>query len=347
MSTHNELISIIIPVYNPPLEKFKQCLQSILAQSYKNIEIIIVDDGSNNTIKRFLNSFDQKIRIFSQKNSGVSAARNAGIYMAKGKYITFVDADDYLDKDWINSLSIFFDKEYDIIFGRVIMCKENELRNYIRKTYVHKTKAFFENQLIDVQNMLMLNDAVSPLPNLPYLDLGPCGKLYKRSVVKGVKFPNNIKLGEDQVFNHIVINKCKKVLITNYKAYYYIENQKSVSHTKRIDAVNIMNEAMTMVYKELISKKDELNNFYYLVNLNLFVMLKLELQGDFLSRLRVISSVYKIKTFPIYNSIRKIKIRFIPGKKNKIKLFLLKYHLLYLFFMIKDVVRGLCDILKH
>lgn len=258
----NELISIIIPTYNPPLEKFKKCLKNVLEQSYTKIEVLIIDDGSNDSIKEFLKTIkDFRVKIISQNNQGVSVARNRGIQLAKGKYICFVDSDDYIDHDWLAKCDQYLAENYDIIFGRVMMCTEKTLPKIRKaKKYRELCREYSGQGIIQVQEMLFLNEAFSPLPHLPYLDLGPCGKLYRRELIKNIYFPEGIKLGEDQVFNHSVLKKSSKVLITNYKAYYYLQNPTSAGHRHRKNAMCEMMNAMRIVYKNIISKK-ELNAF--------------------------------------------------------------------------------------
>lgn len=283
-------------MYNPPLKKLRRCIQSTCQQIYTNIEIIIIDDGSNKTVQNFLASLtDSRIRIYHQKNSGVSVARNEGIKKARGEYISFVDADDYIDENWINSSLLFLKNKCDVIFGRVLRCSEQTLYKTKQGSYKLWFKEYSGDALIEVQKMLMLNNAISSLPDLPYLDLGPCGKLYRSEIVKNIKFPNNIIIGEDQVFNHRVINCCSKVMITNIKAYYYIENKESVGHSFRQNALSIMMKVMRLIYNELIEKENEINDFYYLVLLNSFVALSMELTNNKIQNLKIISSSIKQK----------------------------------------------------
>ena len=328
----NGLISIIVPVYNPPLKKFHRCIQSILQQLYKNIEVIIIDDGSNLATQNLLCNLknDNRIQIYHQKNAGVSVARNKGIKKAKGEYISFVDADDYIDKKWIINSLKYLNNKYDVIFGRVLMCNEQTLDETMRNSYKLMSQSYSHDSLIEVQKMLLLNTAFSPLPNLPYLDLGPCGKLYKTNVIKNIKFPIDISIGEDQVFNHIVINHCNNVIITNYKAYYYIENKNSVGHSFKEDALEMMMRALKIIYAELISKDKELNEFYYSVILNGLVALALELTNNKIQNLKLISSIYKNSIFPLSDAIHNIKIKKIPGAKSKLRAIMFKYHLIYL-----------------
>ena len=102
----NDLISIIIPIYN--VEKYmEKCLNSVVNQTYNNIEIILIDDGSKDKSREICDNYakkDNRIKVVHKENNGVSSARNTGIDMSKGKYITFIDSDDYIDTDYIETL---------------------------------------------------------------------------------------------------------------------------------------------------------------------------------------------------------------------------------------------------
>ncbi len=327
---YNKLISIIIPTYNPSIEKYKRCLDSVLHQTYKNIEVIIVDDGSDQSIKNFFKRInDNRVRIYSQKNSGVSVARNVGIEEAKGDYVTFVDADDCIDKNWLSHSIPFLAKKYDIIFGRVISTDEHSLKTKMMEKSIDESKIYDKSSIIKVQKMLLVGNTGTPiLHGMSHIDFGPYAKLFKRHTIIDQRFPVGLALGEDQVFTHTIVRKSKKIIVTNYKAYYYIENPKSVSHSYRKDALEIMMKSMRLIYDQLISK-DEINDFYYAVILNASIVLPLQLKSNILYNFKEIKRIYKINSFPLYDAVRKIKIFSITGKKNKGRAFIYKYHLVF------------------
>ena len=100
------IVSIVVPVYNPPIDRFSRCMESILRQSYREIEVILVDDGSRASMAKGIDlwkDYDSRVQVIHQKNQGVGNARNHGIVMAKGKYICFVDADDYFVDTWLSA----------------------------------------------------------------------------------------------------------------------------------------------------------------------------------------------------------------------------------------------------
>lgn len=102
----DDLISVIVPVYN--VEKYlRKCIDSILCQTYKNFEIILIDDGSSDNSGKICDEYlnrDERISVFHKKNQGLSEARNTGIKKAKGKYLTFVDSDDFINEEYILNL---------------------------------------------------------------------------------------------------------------------------------------------------------------------------------------------------------------------------------------------------
>lgn len=143
----NNLVSIIIPVYNTPIKLIERCFESIKNQSFKNLEIIIVNDGSEQALTLYCNNYnfnEYKVNIINQENQGVSAARNNGLKYANGDYIAFIDADDFIEKDYIfNLIMNAIDEDADIVFTtankiysskiepqRIYKCNKNRLINY-------------------------------------------------------------------------------------------------------------------------------------------------------------------------------------------------------------------------
>ncbi len=204
------MISIVIPVYNA--EKYlHQCVDSILHQTYQNIEVILVDDGSTDSSREICEkykSLDQRIRCFYKENGGVSSARNYGIRCAKGDYIAFVDSDDIVKPDMLEILL-----ENDCDFS---MCGY-ELYDDISNTVSNQ---FSCPQLCGSMHELVQNirNYLSP----PYL-LGPCFKLFRKSIIADntVIFPPELSYGEDAVFVLEYLAHCKTVSISPYIGYSY------------------------------------------------------------------------------------------------------------------------------
>jgi glycosyltransferase involved in cell wall biosynthesis len=216
------LVSVIVPIYNT--EKFlSECLYSIINQTYKNIEIICIDDGSNDgsskIIEKFL-SFDQRIRCISQRNMGLSSARNVGIKNSNGSFIMFVDSDDVLD---INAIEIglfnITTTNSDIlVFGAVPFPKEQSehytvLSNMLKSSFKEYTgKEIFEQAIFKEKN----------------LQLFVWNKLYRKELFgNDVLFPEYIKFGEDRCFMFNIIQYSNKITFIGDDLYFYRQNRKN------------------------------------------------------------------------------------------------------------------------
>lgn len=337
------VVSIIIPVYNPPKFLFKRCMDSIIHQSYKDIEILVIDDGSDKEIADEIDKLsekDSRIHVIHQINSGVSAARNRGIDSAIGKYICFVDADDCISKNWIETAVNFSEKrDIDIVYGKVIMCTEspNESSQKIKSNI--KYKVFEQDKLWQVQKYLLLNNAYPPLPDMDYLDLGSCGKLIKKSVINDARLPEDISLAEDQVFNHRILTNCKRCMVCNADSYYYVQNLSSVSHTYQPCGVEIMVNAMEKIKLSLVSEIKLKNSYYFNVLINFWVALSLQYFQIDSPKTNIINKIAKIRkelNRPLIKEARKnIIFKELPRSKSVIKT-RLKYRLWILFVLYKS-----------
>jgi len=178
------LVSIIMPVYNG--EKYiKEAIDSVINQTYKNWELIIVNDGSKDNTEEIIKSYnDKRIKYFYQENKGVSAARNKALEVAKGKYITFLDSDDYLPPNSIKARVEYLEKNPDIdIVDGIILVKDKFLNKEIRK-YI----PYFKGNLIS--KLLKLDDKV--FFGVSYF--------VKREKIKNIKFNENMTHVEDLLF---------------------------------------------------------------------------------------------------------------------------------------------------
>lgn len=211
----NNLISVIIPVYNVK-QYIERCIDSVLNQTYKNIEIILVDDGSNDGCNEICNMYaekDKRIKVVHIKNSGVSNARNLGIRLANGDFITFVDADDYIDTSCIEKMyKLCKDEQCDI--GIVGTLENNELTN--------KTNTSGES----IDMVLSAENALKEMLNEKYYYGNVWGKIYKTDIWKNVHFNEDTVIGEDMEVLYKVLLKSNKVKInTNERLYYYTKNR--------------------------------------------------------------------------------------------------------------------------
>ena len=218
-------ISVIIPVYN--VEKYlRECLDSVVNQTYKDIEIICINDGSIDNSLKILEEYsqnDNRIKIFNQTNQGVSVARNIGTKESSGEYIMFVDSDDWIEKDCVELVyNKIKEKNSDICCFGINEIRDGKINiREWEKEYLEK----FKNRELDV-------DA------LKRFCINACGKLIKLEFLKknNILFPTGIKIGEDSIFNLICYFYNPKYSILNKQLYNYdIERQKN-SHNA-VDAL--------------------------------------------------------------------------------------------------------------
>lgn len=212
------MVSIIVPVYNGE-KTLDRCVNSILCQTYKNIELILVNDGSEDNTKNICDGYvlkDERVKVIHKKNGGVSSARNVGLKVAKGKYIQFVDSDDYIDLNMTETLvdSIVKNETQLAICG--INYGENEASN--------------SDEFPNVQFMLV-KDMFRIVPNfvLNYFPNSVCNKLYIRDNISE-NFIESISLGEDLIFNFEYFKAITAVtIIPNRCVHYSIHNKDSLT----------------------------------------------------------------------------------------------------------------------
>lgn len=250
----NDLISVIVPIYN--VEKYlKKCIDSILNQSYKNLEIILVDDGSKDSSLSICKSYsDTRIKIFHKDNGGLSSARNAGLKMVTGKYICFIDSDDFISTDYIKKL-------YESIINSqsdLAVCKFNivDEDNKVIKEYPD----FRGKKILDIKKSLlkMIDENTFFVQNV-------WNKLYKSSIIfnNSIEFEEG-RLYEDLGFTPIYLTYCKKISITNYCGYSYLKRASSIVGSENFSAREFDRIYMAEIcYNTVVSSIPSLKSTYY------------------------------------------------------------------------------------
>lgn len=292
------LVSIVIPIYNG--EKYiDKCLLSIINQTYKNYEIILIDDESNDDSLKIMTKYSKKysfVKIFKQKNTGQAIARNRGIEYSNGDYIMFIDQDDYIDVDYIEKFVNYISKnDYDMVVG-----------GYRR---INQDKKI----LFSVVNNKDNNDWYK------YTVMAPWAKIYKRSVFIDfdAKFLD-YNIGEDVYFSLGLYSKNLKVGNLNYIGYNWYYNDSSISNTLHKG----LQDSVDLVYllDELI-KFNTVNNAevdYFNYFIFRFCIYYLLTSGRYSNSLDFKKEYLKLKKWIIKNDIVNVKIP--KMEKLKIKL---------------------------
>lgn len=216
------MISVIVPIYN--VENYlRRCLDSILAQSYKDYELILVDDGSTDNSGKICDEYakkNKKIIVIHKPNGGLSDARNTGIKKAKGEFITYVDSDDWIHKDFLKNLyEIISINNADMAVGGVNFVYENQEENK-------------ENTEITI-NVYSGLEALERMLRGILADHGSsaCGILYKAELSKKYDFPYK-RYHEDDFTTFKYYIDSKKVAVSSQKMYFYLQRNNSIMHRK-------------------------------------------------------------------------------------------------------------------
>lgn len=237
-------ITVVVPVYN--VEKYlDKCIRSITNQTYLNLEIILVDDGSTDNSPVICDKWakqDKRIIVVHKKNSGASSARNTGLEMATGDYITFVDSDDYVDLNIYESLLKLL-KKYNADASACGMVRESS-NGYKEVWADYSIREFNRKDLLK-----WVGEASGILP------VSPCNKLFSRESIANVKFDESLKYAEDTLFNFEAAQNINKFILLSEPYYHYVNNSDSVSHISfdenRFDEHRVMDRIFTLANEDL------------------------------------------------------------------------------------------------
>lgn len=225
---NNLLASIIIPIYN--MESYlDECLSSIEKQKWQenDIEVICVDDGSKDNSLAICRKHSEKypyIHVIHKNNGGVSTARNAGLDIAKGKYIIWIDPDDYIAESFWQKIKSMLIKDYDLIF----------FDHYRVYDYGIKRRSY-DISSHDIKQELFIKELHDGVKIASYLPT----KITKRFLWDNVKFPENISLGEDSAVLPYVMLNAKKIYYLHDALYFYRQHSESICHSSNINDVLI------------------------------------------------------------------------------------------------------------
>lgn len=252
----DKLVSIIVPVYN--IDTYiASCLNSILNQTYKNIEVIIINDGSTDKTLSICEKYalnDSRITLINQENAGVSMARNRGLSLAKGEYLTFIDGDDFVYETYIEKL----------IVNAIANRADISALSYLEKWPKKEIKYGGTGKIIVYNNQEALEDFLTE----KNIKQSICCKLYKKEIYEAQRFRTDIKIAEDKYFNLETFMASNVICYEDSCEYVYrMRSGSAVKGSfsfKNIDAVNIMEQAKDGVLKSYPNLKKEAEKMYYI-----------------------------------------------------------------------------------
>lgn len=270
-------VSIIVPVYNVE-RHLEKCLDSLINQTFKEFEVILVDDGSSDSSSKICDEYlkkDERIVVIHKKNEGVSVARNIGINTAKGKYILFCDSDDYVEKDWCETLyKLQIDNsKYFNMCGYFNINYREKMNKYIKRI-IENNK---ELSIINAGDFYLLyeNQVFNPLWN----------KIYELDIIKKnrIQFEKNLSLGEDLIFNLEYLRASQRNIcfINKCKYNYILRNEESLDNKYYSDLYDIYVMLYRKIYDTMSFFKIDFEKYRYNYYKSYFFMLKRVLKNTF------------------------------------------------------------------
>jgi len=322
-------VSIIVPVYN--VERYlKRCINSILSQTLKNIEIILINDGSTDNSGNICNEYadvDKRIRVIHKENGGLSSARNAGIKISLGRYLGFVDSDDYINPNMYKNLyELCIQNDSDIgvcRFGREINGK-----------MVIEVK---EEKVIKLDNV----EAMRQLFRGELYRFSVCNKLFEKSCFKNIMFPEG-RIHEDLSTSYKLFSNAKKVVYTSDTGYIYVKRDGSILtstfNEKRLDAFLGWEEIIPFMTKHYPELSTEYISSCAYVCLDQVYSILSDVK-DNKSRLRLLFVIREI----VRSNYKKIMLNNLLSLKDKVVLSLLNYNIFALlhFYESKEMIKKL------
>ena len=295
----NTTISVIVPVYNT--EKYlARCLDSLLNQTYRDLEIIVIDDGSKDGSPAICDAYAQKdarIRVIHKTNAGVSAARNDGLAVVSGEYVTFMDSDDYIDKTMYETLHRLITQTADV---DIAVCgTKRELSNGAFTSYYEGQEELVFSQREAIVNLL----------SNTYYCCSVCDKLIRRETVSDIRFDVAKKHNEDLLFLYEVMKRANRVVFSPTPLYYYCLNASSATHAAfGIDQMAII-DVSEYIYQDIKCRFADLEDVEFMAYMrnNLTVAMQAAEQGG----------SHKTEIKRIRRNIRRNLVRFLAHHPSK------------------------------
>lgn len=305
LNKSNIKISLIVPCYN--IESYlRRCIESILSQTYGNLEIILISDGSTDGTDEIIREYAEKdtriIPIFKQ-NSGVSDTRNRGLDIATGEYIGFVDGDDYIEPEM-----------YEILLKNALECDADISHCGYQMVFPSRVDYYYNTGKKVIQNN---KKGIRDIIVGDYVEPGIWNKLYRVDILKDLRMPSDIKINEDVIFNFYAFVNSQKSVYEDLPFYHYILRKGSaatskINQNKLFDPVRVRKEIFEYSLKNLDNEIQSVAYSSYLISvINLFrIVLNSNLKE------------YKQESLILKKQIKEIKGNFILSKRVKFERFL-------------------------
>lgn len=313
------MLSIIVPVYN--VEQYlNRCVESLVQQSYHDLEILLIDDGSTDNSSTICDQWakkDCRIRVIHQKNTGLSGARNTGLLHAKGDWITFVDSDDYVRPQCYEKiLTVLLPSKCDIgMFG--VSCETD------KKNILYEDR-FKENKIYAIDDILKF--IVLPLKTASW------NKIFRKRILENIIFPEKLIHGEDLVYFLRVLQKNITLISCDYIGYCYIKHSNSITskpfNNHSNDEVICKDMACEIIDKKFPEFSKQASIWRFVARLNIVRKL-IETRNEEFNHLKNDYIEWMVEYYS--------RNSYLLSRKHRLIFILIKFHLLYLIPILKRI----------
>lgn len=321
----NDLISVIVPIYN--IEKYlKRCIDSIINQSYSNIEIILVDDGSNDKCPIICDNYlksDKRITVIHKENGGLSDARNIGIKKSNGQYITFIDSDDFIHTNYIKEL-------YETLIKTKSDISCCDFYNFPETDIMVDPSDDIKNNDINAEKILVV-EKIEALERMMYRNIlrnSACAKLFKKNLFTNILFPKG-KLCEDLGTMYKLFDLANCVSVSHKKYYYYMQRKHSIIHSNfninRMDGLYFAIDETAFVKEKYPQIVNAAYNREFMEAI--YILIKIPYKKNYNNQLD-----------EIHNSIKKTRKKILIDKKSSPKVKILAFISFFGLFILKKIV---------
>lgn len=348
-----DLISIIIPIYNT--EKYlEKCLDSVISQTYKNIEIMLILDGPTDSSKEIAYNYqkkDKRIKIIERENKGAFYSRTEGAVQSSGKYLAFVDSDDFIEKNYI-----------EVMYENLIRNKVDIVRCYYK--VLKNNKYIYENKIIPESKVFRQNDNYNEVYDLLYSSIyfnSMCRQLISKEIFNKInikKLDYDINYGEDLLCEIELLKIAKSIMIIQDYLYIYNQNEDSVTFIKNKNVIEKKIKSVCKVNKKMYDDIDIINHqnkeeLYQLITIKFFYNLFNQYMNLVLvnnDEDKLLPKIYANKSYDCffnrklepkylnrYNFLYRKGITKLKNKKQKTLVYYIK-NVMYPIFKIKDII---------